>query len=284
MKIPSSIATAVIALSGALPYASPANAQSHPADSESQVSFLFETFSTSVEEAAALLRNPSDDEQLYQRVLQLTKQGKASEDLVRVFRTKSGQRGVSEAIDEYIYATEFEPPDVKPADKPAGEKKPSDGKPEKTDAEKQKTDPAPSPAPEASSATATGRSTFFPSAFTTRNIGETLELQPGINADGKTIDLSIVTQFVQYIGDHDEGGGVVQPTFQTQKLTTSVTVQSGTRYLLGTLNRPISSGYSTPDPAHVICLEFLLPTVINVAGGPVLHDQPRASAGASERR
>ena len=82
--------------------------------------------------------------------------------------TKSGQRAVTEDIQEVRYPTEFDGP--QPAKIPGSE----------TQAQK--------PAPPQS---ARGGAPV-PTAFETRNIGATLEVEPVVGPDGKTIDVNIV--------------------------------------------------------------------------------------------
>jgi general secretion pathway protein D len=85
----------------------------------------------------------------------------------------------------------------------------------------------------------------------------TLEVEPTLGPDGKTIDLNIVPQHVRLKGFEKvtvEGGGhrgkviVEQPQFETNKITTSLTVQSGERVFLGV--------YPTTDPPKH--LEFFI--------------------------
>jgi hypothetical protein len=148
--------------------------------------------------------------------------------------THSGQRAIYEAIEEIRYATEFSPaavtltPDVS-AD----------------------TTIKVSPSVDVTTFAAT------PTAFETRNAGVTLEVEPVLGTDGKTINLNIVPQHVRlkcFNKATVEGGGhhgkvvVEQPQFETNKITTSLTVRSGERVFLG--------AYPTTDPPKH--LEFFI--------------------------
>jgi Flp pilus assembly secretin CpaC len=133
--------------------------------------------------------------------------------------THSGQRAVCEAIKEIRYATEYGPPTVSVSpDLP--------------------TDTTVKVAPTVDVTTFDG----VPAAFETRNCGVTFEVEPVLSADGKTIDLNMVPQTVRLKGYHKvtiEGAArkgkviVEQPQFDTNKITTSLTMRSGERILLG---------------------------------------------------
>jgi hypothetical protein len=130
--------------------------------------------------------------------------------------TKSGQRAVTEDIHEIRYATEFGKPH--PVKAPAADKK--DGPAESVPVH---------------------RGAPVPSAFETRNAGSTLEVEPVLGSDGKTIDLNLVPQHVRLLdfavaaSGRDSNGHdwkIEQPRFYTAKTTTSVTVAAGQRVLL----------------------------------------------------
>jgi Flp pilus assembly secretin CpaC len=98
---------------------------------------------------------------------------------------------------------------------------------------------------------------FFPTAFETRNVGVTLEVEGAIHND--QIDLTIAPKvvhflgFIDYAGHHGTGlasglhpmaellkrrlteGGIWQPVFSSQAMTTSVVITSGNTILLGGL-------------------------------------------------
>lgn len=148
--------------------------------------------------------------------------------------TKSGQRAVVEAIDELRYGTEYDPPTV--SFTPGVDTT----QPVKIE-------------PKADVAHLEG----VPSAFETRNVGVTLEVEPVLSKDGKTIDINVVPQHVRLKGytkvtiEKPSGGGKVsvdQPEFDVMKVTTSLTLRSGERILMGV--------YRTDDPPKHI--EFFI--------------------------
>ena len=81
-----------------------------------------------------------------------------------------------------------------------------------------------------------------PTTFETRKVGITLEVEPVVSPDGKTIKLDLVPEHVRLKDYHkvtvekpSTGGKVVveQPEFDTMKVTTSLTLKNGQRVLMG---------------------------------------------------
>ncbi|EDY19229.1 hypothetical protein CfE428DRAFT_3406 [Chthoniobacter flavus Ellin428] len=142
-----------------------------------------------------------------------------------IMTTHTGQRAVIEAIKEIRWATEYHPPTLNVSEVPA--------------------DPPAKVTPSVDVSTLEA----FPTAFETRNAGVTLEVEPVIAPDGKTIDLNIVPQHVRLTGFKKvtiEGAAhkgktiVEQPEFNTNKVTTSRRLKNGERVLMGI--------YPTEDP------------------------------------
>ena len=135
-------------------------------------------------------------------------------------KTKSGQRAKVESIDEKIYPTEFDPPEI-PQTVTLTE--------------------AQAPGTAAN-----------PTAFDIRNVGTTLEVDPVISADAKSIDLNIAPEIVRFLGreytveDREDlsaydpetlSSTIYQPKFHAMKHSTAVTVLDGDTVLLG-IHRP----------------------------------------------
>lgn len=140
--------------------------------------------------------------------------------------TKSGQRAVTEDIQEVRFATEYN--GAQPAESSTSGEKKAPTKPAM---------PAHGGAP-------------VPTAFETRNAGVTLEVESVLGPDGKTIDLNIVPQsvrlleFVAVASGRDANGHdwkIEQPRFYTAKTTTSLSVQAGQRVLLAEFRGPEGS-------------------------------------------
>ena len=83
------------------------------------------------------------------------------------------------------------------------------------------------------------KSIALPTAFESRNVGDTLELEPVIGPDGRTVDLNLAPNRVTLLGFRDEPGSpgdapTSQAIFDTQKITTSVAATVGEPLYLGT--------------------------------------------------
>jgi len=143
--------------------------------------------------------------------------------------TRSGQRAKIEVVREFIYPTEFDPPEI----------------------------------PERFLGGSGGISSFpvtptTPTAFETRSVGVTMEVDPVIGNDGYTIDLNLAPEVVEFEGFINygspirtsgiDGNGIVQaveltenrieqPIFATRKVTTAVTIWDGQTVAIGGLMR-----------------------------------------------
>jgi hypothetical protein len=242
------------------------NAQDYSAYGPAQVSFQFELFSLSLTDAAALMREPISDGERLKRVISMVGEGKARQERLVVTRTKSGQRMVAESIDEVRYANQWGI---------------IDGSPENGKKDGKETPPASNgstPKDQVSN------SSIFASNVETRNIGETIEIEPVIGPDGVTIDLNLVPQVVRYAGERvlKSANPVEQPLFETQKVTTSLTLQAGKTMLLGTCNPPFGTGLSKDDAAHQIWLQFITPYLITPEG--TIYEAAAAGKAANEPR
>lgn len=161
-------------------------------------------------------------------------------DLMTAPRTlaKSGQRAKIELIKEFIYPTEFDPPEIPESVGIAlvdNDVSFDDGQQEAVGDGFAPITPA------------------TPTAFEARNLGVTLEVEPVIGEDNRTVDLNIVPEFVEFLGFIDYGsditqvsqasGGnpivtqndILQPIFRKNALSTSVTVWDGHTIVIGGL-------------------------------------------------
>jgi general secretion pathway protein D len=161
--------------------------------------------------------------------------------------TRSGQRAKIEIIREFIYPTEFDPPEI-PQDFGGGNNfggggfggfagiQPNFGQ-----------------APNSFPVTPAN-----PTAFEMRPVGVTLEVDPVVGADGFTIELNIAPEVVEFEGFINYGSPIqtgavdalgnpttvvltenriTQPVFSTRKLTTAVTIWDGQTVAIGGLIR-----------------------------------------------
>ncbi|HZJ13790.1 MAG TPA: hypothetical protein VFD27_02005, partial [Chthoniobacteraceae bacterium] len=183
-----------------LPRGQTKNATTNPAATPPvNLLVMLETWSLSQNDLAALLDGPPHERLPYDRLEELAKAGKAKLIGLMAVTGKSQQRYVVESVDELRYPTEFMPADR------AGE-------------------------------------LTFPTAWETRNTGETLEIEAFLDADGKRIDVNLVPQSTEFDGFRDwkaeeASGPVAQPQFHTEKLTTSMALESGRPAFLATATR-----------------------------------------------
>jgi type II secretory pathway component GspD/PulD (secretin) len=143
---------------------------------------------------------------------------------------RSGQRAKAESIHEFIYPTEFDPPEIPNEVELKGNAK------------------APITA-------------VSPTAYETRNVGTTIEVDPVIGADNTTIDLNLAPEKVELDGytiwPHEDIDPLFKqrmPTFYTMRITTQVTLTSGRYAFLGTL-RPLNN--EVEDIEDPIVLSFV---------------------------
>ncbi len=140
-------------------------------------------------------------------------------------RTKSRQRAKVESILEFIYPTEYDPPEIpQEIHGPIGEG-------------------VEIPITHAN-----------PTAFEMRPLGTTMEVDPSIAPGGAIIDLNIAPESVEFVrleAYSKEEGETVMPLFYTMKETTAVTVASGA-YTLISVQTPRAKveGAMHGDPAR----------------------------------
>ncbi len=172
-----------------------------------------------------LLENPltSDATDLRKEVQVWVKAGNGKIIETMVVAARSGQRAKTEAIKEWIYPTEYDPP-VPATIEAAGDKDYAEMIPAN------------------------------PTAFETRNVGFTLEVDPVIGNDG-TIDLNLAPEVV--IADEpslhttklgDTESTVEMPRFMASKVTTQVSIRNGDYAFLGTSRLGITKLGDAKDP------------------------------------
>ena len=196
-----------------------------------QIRVQVEFIDVSHEQLTELLFAPkaqASDAELRKKVTQLVKDGKATIVETMLCIARSGQKATSESIEEFIYPTEYEPAQL-PDDSSSKDKEKEKDK----DANKPKT---------TRSTDAVGPT---PTAFETRNLGSTLEIEPTLAEDNKIIDLRFVPEIVYHVGNNiwaewrgEHGNSPIQmPTFYTLRLNTAVTLADG-QYLLAAAISP----------------------------------------------
>jgi general secretion pathway protein D len=143
--------------------------------------------------------------------------------------TKSGQRANVALVREFIYPTEFDPPQIP-----------------QTVGDPTTRTVAPVFVPPIVPVTPS-----TPTAFEKRDVGIVLDVEPVIGDDNRTVDLNLVPSTVEFEGFIDYGepikftgsaappsgfatlNRILQPIFRTNKVTTNVTVWDGQTVVLG---------------------------------------------------
>ena len=241
------------------PYAGGKAATPAPAESTTKpnLSICYEAFSLPLAAAAKLQREQLPDSELYTRLLKSVEEETARQEAFVVVRSQSGTRAVTEAITEATYPTEWEPAELPNTVGVAIQP------PVATDA------PTPIPDPsklnDASPISAVDglRTPATPTAFETRNIGTTIELEASLTPDGKAIELLATPEHITSVGRQAWGQEISTcetPEFESQKITTSATVRLNQAYLIGTISRPPVSK-ADPDSANRVWFAFVTATL-----------------------
>ncbi len=161
---------------------------------------------------------PASDVELRKQVAQLIKDGKASILETMLCTARSGQKATSESIEEFIYPTEYEPAQLP---KPQESKDGADSAKEKS--------------------SAIGPT---PTAFETRNLGSTLEIEPMLGEDERIIDLRFLPELVYHVGNEiwaewkgEHGNSPIQmPKFYKVSVNTAVTLAAGKPMLVAAVS------------------------------------------------
>ena len=156
---------------------------------------------------------------LRQHISQLIKADKAKIVETQMTVARAGEKATSESIREFIYPTEYEPPEL-----------PTTIRIEKdTESKVTQADFATGPTP---------------TAFETRNLGTTLEIETEISEDSRYIDLRLASDIVHHTKNiayatwKDKRGqsDIVMPEIYTLRCNTSVTLRNGKPSLAAALS------------------------------------------------
>jgi hypothetical protein len=191
----------------------------------------------------SLLREkPSSDTALRETLQGWIEDGEAELVDTSLVTARSGQRAKVEAIQEQIYPTDYEAPRLLN--------------------------------PEAEKGSKTVLVLPHAKAFETRNVGATLEVDPVLGADGRTVDLNLAPELVYLSGfdswgNHEGEGGTVEirtPEFFTVKTTTQVVAVDG-EYCLLSAQSPRNEETGATDGSRKL-MAFVRVDVIPVAAKP----------------
>lgn len=214
------------------------------------LSVRYETFSLDLKAAAKLMRANLNDTELYAK---LAEAEEGTQESLTVIRVKSGLRGTAESIAEHIYPTEYDPGSLPQS---VGIQLPpkSTAKGENAVEGPGEPDPkTPSGAVEIDGLSQLAISAS-PTAYDTRNIGLTVEVEATMPFPDGLIELHIAPEHVDWVGTSVWGTGVSaqeMPEFESRRLTTSTNVRAGVPRMLGTVNRPPASKVEGDAGKHV---------------------------------
>jgi len=159
--------------------------------------------------------------------------------------TRSGDKAVIKQIREFIYPTEYDPPEIPNQIGGGGGIVIIGG-----------VGPIPTPG----GGTSVPVTPANPTAFEMRELGKVLEVEPTLGADNLTVGLNIVSDVSDFIGFINYGspilsGGqvltsnrIVMPVFESVKETTSVTVWDGQTVAIGGLLGEVATDVEDKTP------------------------------------
>jgi len=169
-------------------------------------------------------RLDTDGTPLRNEVQELVREGDATVLESMMVTARSGQRAKAESILEVIYPTEYDSPKI----------------PEEVELSGRAEAPV---------------TAVLPTAFETRNVGTTVEVDPVIGRDNATIDLNLAPEKVEHQGysiwPNDEVEAkfkTMLPTFYTMRFSTQVTALDGRYVFLGTARPMEGSQRGVKDP------------------------------------
>jgi hypothetical protein len=223
------------------------------------ISISFETFSMPLQQAAQLQRENLADEEFYQRILADLTKDEVKQESLTIVRARSGETANADSIREYIYPTEYEEAEQPNTVGVSIAKKEKD-KPDEIDQANLKALADSRPISEIKGL----RTPATPTAFQTRNLGTSVEIQPTLGASGDIIDLRFKPESVLLAGKNEWGqefSTTETPVFESQKTVTGATILPNRPYLLGTYNRPPNSTID-PDSANRVWFAFVTARII----------------------
>jgi hypothetical protein len=206
------------------------------------ISICYEDFSLPLAMAAALQQEQLTDAELYAKVR--ASLGKdAGKDIVRqetfvVARAPSGHKASVEHVTEIIYPTEYAPANAFDAS-------------------------AVTPAQPKPSPVCIPSAPAIPTAFETRNVGFTLEIEPILSEADKNVNLRFVPERVTLVGQSIAGQDISKtemPIFEVQRMNTSSRLKMNVPFMIGTMNLPANSKQD-PDSAKRVWFAFVTATL-----------------------
>lgn len=195
-----------------------------------QVLTQVEFIEMSHEQMTTLLANPEASKSstaLRKKVIELIKAKKAEIIDTQIVISRSGEKSTTESITEFIYPTEYEPPYTPTTAKA------DNGSENKVSNKYISTPPT-------------------PTAFETRNLGSTLEVEPTIGENNHYIVIRLAPEIVYHVENiqwatwKDQHGetNIQMPTFYTLRVTTALTLANKQPCLVAALSPKDDNGKS----------------------------------------
>jgi hypothetical protein len=215
------------------------------------VDFTYSFYSVDRADARDMLVAPASVTAPWEKLQRLLAQKKARLEHVSTIKTMSGQRARTEEIREVRYGTEYSPPGGRP----------------KADSTNRTTTSEISGTPGKMGKTITTETVNvthstpddpqipgYSTAFETRNLGVTVEVESVVGPDG-LIDINEEVQSVKDRGVVRPNGVAArfpqQPLFESSKVTTSQTIPAGAHVFVSTMNPPGANGVNDrPESGH----------------------------------
>ena len=193
-------------------------------------------------------RKTVDDTDLREQARQMTAKGEATILDTVAIATRAGQPARNEGIQEFIYPTEYDPPELP-------------------------TSVTINPPPNGATAATTPKTPFTAAAFDTRNLGTTLDLISVALNQGKHVDLELSLNWVGFLGwqnfgkwkDEVASVDLVMPSFYVMNFRANLLVVPGLPVLAGALSPKGEDGM--PDPKRKVLL-FVRAEILNRPDSP----------------
>jgi hypothetical protein len=194
-----------------------------------------------------------EDAAIHERLVAMIGNDTAQVEKLLNLRALSGQKAKVAQVAEFIYPSDFNPPQVNQiltiADDYLLEILRKHGGTVASEAANR----PPLKAPNAGFGNIT---ILSPGSHTIRNVGETIEIEPFLRGDGFTVEATVAAESLRHVGEVFLGEHI-QPIFETQKITTAVTAIIGRPCLLGTMSKAHQTGAPNCAATHTVSLAFL---------------------------
>jgi hypothetical protein len=185
------------------------------------------------------------DLKLRAQVGDLVKTGAARMVETQMLMARPGQKATAESIEEYIYPTEYEP-----AELPNEIHTTAEGEKVKSDGREYATGPT-------------------PTAFETRNLGSTIEIEPNLGVGDRIIDLRFSPELVYHVGNQvwAEWNGkygkspIQMPIMYSIRVSLGVTLINGETRMVAAVSPKSEDGF--PDFERKLMI-FVRATVLTV--------------------